>query len=316
MRHGIPVLLPLTNLFSVKLSLPCEVCSPRARDSAQAGISGRHRVTAIQILEGKRQDGDQPQARGTSQRGSSHRQRAARKADVDDRHQAGLRLRAAADLRPESSQRRPRRPPPRRGGRSAPRLLWLDLIQVVAWVVLMLAVHARMYLFCRQFARTADRRCPPSECGRGGSSRRSSSAASPGRRCFMLVPAEIGSQDGIDIFLFATALIAVSATTMLASTIPAAAVAGTIPVTLTLADRLSHPRRVSIRSAGDHGSRRAVLLPDPGLPALFGDPDDARVSRREGPADRRTRHGQGDLGRSRGVAPRRPIWRSPASSRR
>ncbi|SDB31961.1 sensor histidine kinase [Bauldia litoralis] len=117
---------------------------------------------------------------------------------------------------------------------SAAAMIWLGIIQVLAWAAVMLAVHFRMYLFCRHFSRlpiadVAVRRWT----GRFISTEFVGGVA--WAALFLLVPAEFGSRDGVDIFLFATALIAVAATTMLASTIPVAAVAGTIPVTATLA---------------------------------------------------------------------------------
>ncbi len=117
---------------------------------------------------------------------------------------------------------------------SAAALLWIGLLQVIAWAVLMLAVHFRMYLYCRRFSHLpiADVRVR-TWTGRFVSTEFVGGVA--WAALLILAPAVTDTRNGIDIFLFATALIAVSATTMLASTIPAAAVAGTIPVTLTLA---------------------------------------------------------------------------------
>ena len=50
----------------------------------------------------------------------------------------------------------------------------------------------------------------------------------------VLAPANGGNAGGIEIFQFATMLVVVSVVTSLASTVPTAAVAGTIPITLTL----------------------------------------------------------------------------------
>ncbi|WP_291741367.1 HAMP domain-containing sensor histidine kinase [Bauldia sp.] len=117
---------------------------------------------------------------------------------------------------------------------SAAALLWIGLPEVLAWAVLMLAVHFRMYLYCRQFLRL-----PMADVQVRNWTARFISAEFVGgvswAALFILVPSALDQQNGADIFLFATALIAIAATTMLASTIPTAAVVGTIPVTLTLA---------------------------------------------------------------------------------
>jgi len=112
-------------------------------------------------------------------------------------------------------------------------LLWIDLVKVLAWAVLMLAVHFGMILLCWRFSRL-----PMAAVSVREWTIRFTSLEFVGgiawASVFLLAPAGTSLDNGIDILLFATTLIAVSATTMLASTIPSAAVAGTIPVTLTL----------------------------------------------------------------------------------
>ncbi len=116
---------------------------------------------------------------------------------------------------------------------SSAALLWIDLVKVLAWAALMLAVHFGMILFCLRFSKL-----PMAAVSVREWTIRFISADFVGgiawASVFLLAPTGTDLDNGIDIFLFATTLIAVSATTMLASTIPSAAVAGTIPVTLML----------------------------------------------------------------------------------
>lgn len=115
---------------------------------------------------------------------------------------------------------------------SAAALLWIEPLKVVAWALLMLAVHACMLMFCRRFSAL-----PPSDVSvRDWVGRFVATEFVGGvawAALFLLAPTGIVPTNGIEIFLFATALVAIAAATMLASTVPAAAVAGTVPVTLT-----------------------------------------------------------------------------------
>ena len=117
---------------------------------------------------------------------------------------------------------------------SAAALLWIDPILVVTWAAAALAVHVAALILCRRFA--------------GASSRDVSVRAWTTRFVVMefvgalawgavllLPPVDPNLSGELEVFRFTTALIIVSVATTMASTIPAAAVAGTVPVTLTLA---------------------------------------------------------------------------------
>ena len=113
---------------------------------------------------------------------------------------------------------------------------------------------------------------------------------------------------GIEIFQFATMLTVVSVVTALASTVPPAAVAGAVPVTLTLVALYANRSDYLFvaLSAMAIGAQFFFLIL--GSRLYFGDADHARIPRREGPAHRRARHREVDLGRiapaGRGGQPR------------
>ena len=116
---------------------------------------------------------------------------------------------------------------------AAAALLWIRPLTVVAWAALVLAMHLAMLVLCRRYIGTA-----PSEVPIRTWLRRFVVAefftGVAWALVLVLAPTYSGNASGIEIFQFATMLVVISVVTSLASTVPTAAVAGTIPVTLTL----------------------------------------------------------------------------------
>jgi two-component system cell cycle sensor histidine kinase PleC len=113
-------------------------------------------------------------------------------------------------------------------------LLWIPPVIVVAWALSVLATHIGMIGLCRKYValpaseisiRTWTRRFVVAEFFSGIA----------WALVLLLVPASLAGIAGLEVFQFATMLIVVSVITSLASTVPPAAVSGTIPITLTLA---------------------------------------------------------------------------------
>ena len=98
-------------------------------------------------------------------------------------------------------------------------------------------------------------------------------------------------------------LLVVAVSSMLASSLPIAVFAATVPVTLAVALNFALQGDLHNYILGVDGGDRAGLFHAAGPPALFDHARDARGARREGRADRRARTGQGDL--RRGAPPRR-----------
>ncbi len=116
---------------------------------------------------------------------------------------------------------------------SSASLVWIQPITVVAWAVLVLATHVAMLTLCRRYLGSA-----PAEVSPRAWTQRFVIAEFLGGAAWaivlVLVPNGGGDMVGVEVFQFATMLVVVSVVTSLASTLPAAAVAGTIPITLTL----------------------------------------------------------------------------------
>ncbi len=111
-------------------------------------------------------------------------------------------------------------------------LLWIRPLTVLAWAALVLAMHLVMLALCRRFLGTAPADVPIKTWLR----RFVVAEFFTGvvwAVVLVITPAK-GSAGGIEIFQFATMLVVISVVTSLASTVPTAAVAGTIPITLTL----------------------------------------------------------------------------------
>ena len=117
---------------------------------------------------------------------------------------------------------------------AAAAFLWIAPALVVAWGAAALAVHVAALTLCGRFSRTPSRDVSV----RGWTTRfvvMELIGAIAWAAVLLLPPVDPGMASELEVFRFTTALIVVSVATTLASTIPSAAVAGTVPVTLTLA---------------------------------------------------------------------------------
>ncbi len=110
--------------------------------------------------------------------------------------------------------------------------LWVGINNVVSWAAVVIAVHIGILAICRRFVAI-----PASEVKLSQWTRRFVIAefieGVAWASILLIVATAVGT--GLEVFQFAAMLIVIAAVTMLASTVPAAVVAGTVPVTLTLA---------------------------------------------------------------------------------
>jgi len=115
---------------------------------------------------------------------------------------------------------------------AATALLWVGIHSVASWTAAVIAVHVGIVAMCRQFVAI-----PESEVKLARWTRRFVIAEFvEGVVWATILPiVSTATGTGLEVFQFAAMLIVVSVVTMLASTVPAAVVAGTLPVTLTLA---------------------------------------------------------------------------------
>ncbi len=115
-------------------------------------------------------------------------------------------------------------------------VLWIRPVVAAAWAALVLAMHLAMLALCRRYVGTA-----PADVSIRAWIRQfvvaEFFAGVTWATVLLLVPpngGEVGGVGGVAVFQFATMLVFVSVVTSLASTVPAAAVAGTVPITVTL----------------------------------------------------------------------------------
>ncbi len=113
---------------------------------------------------------------------------------------------------------------------AAAALLWVRPLAVITWATLVLAMHLTMLALCRRFIGTAPAEAPIRRWLRRFIVAEFFTGVA-WAAILVLVPP---SGSSVEIFQFATMLVVISVVTSLASTVPTAAVAGTIPVTLTL----------------------------------------------------------------------------------
>ncbi len=113
-------------------------------------------------------------------------------------------------------------------------LLWMTPALAIAWASGVLAAHVGMIALCRRYIVL-----PSSEVSTRAWTRRFVIAEFIGSLAWasvlLLAPTSSAEVAGLELFQFATMLIVISVITSLASTVPPAAVAGTVPITLTLA---------------------------------------------------------------------------------
>lgn len=112
-------------------------------------------------------------------------------------------------------------------------LLWVDVRTIALWALAVLAAHFLMLAYCERFVAT-----PATDVSIARWTWRFAIIELIGGAAWasilVLIPYYGGANHGVEIFQFATMLIVVSAITSLASTVPAASVAGTVPITLML----------------------------------------------------------------------------------
>ena len=113
-------------------------------------------------------------------------------------------------------------------------MLWVTPLLVASWAAALLAVHFAALIACRSFTRIA----AADVSVRAWTTRfvtMELATAIVWAGVLILPVTNLGMVGELEVFRFTTALIVVSVATTLASTIPSATVAGTVPVTLTLA---------------------------------------------------------------------------------
>jgi two-component system, cell cycle sensor histidine kinase PleC len=115
---------------------------------------------------------------------------------------------------------------------AATALLWVGIHNVASWTAVVIAVHVGITAMCRRFVAI-----PASEVKLAHWTRRfvvgEFVEGVAWAAILLIVSTSTGT--GLEVFQFAAMLIVVSVVTMLASTVPAAVVAGTLPATLALA---------------------------------------------------------------------------------
>ena len=113
-------------------------------------------------------------------------------------------------------------------------LLWVEPLQVALWLLLALAAHLLMLLLCRRFT---DAPGPPAVSINKTTDRFVLAELGGGvvwATLFFILPRQVGHVPGLEVYQFATMLVFISSVTALAAPIRQAAVAGTMPVALTL----------------------------------------------------------------------------------
>ncbi len=116
---------------------------------------------------------------------------------------------------------------------AAAALLWVRPPVVVAWGSLVFAMHLAMLVLCRRYIGTIPADVPIKTWLRRFVTAEFFTGVA-WAAILVVVQADGSNIGGIEIFQFATMLVVISVVTSLASTVPAAAVAGTVPITLTL----------------------------------------------------------------------------------
>ncbi len=116
---------------------------------------------------------------------------------------------------------------------AAAALLWVRPLVVVGWAMLVLGMHIVMLALCRRYIGTIPADVPIKTWLRRFVTAEFFAGVA-WALVLVLVPAGGGDASGVEIFQFATMLVVISVVTSLASTVPMVAVAGTLPVTLTL----------------------------------------------------------------------------------
>ncbi len=116
---------------------------------------------------------------------------------------------------------------------SAAALLWTRPMIVLGWAALVLTMHFAMLALCHRYIGTAPADAPVKTWLSRFIVAEFFGGVAWGV-VLVLTSVNAGNTNGVEIFQFATTLVVVSVVTSLASTVPTAAIVGTIPVTLTL----------------------------------------------------------------------------------
>lgn len=109
-------------------------------------------------------------------------------------------------------------------------LLWVDVVIVAAWVALVLASHILSFFLCRHFLGLPASQVKIRTWGRRFVTLELLHGLAWSGILIAFYGADMGP--GLDVFEFSVAIMIVSVGTMLASTVPAAAIAGTLPVVI------------------------------------------------------------------------------------
>ena len=190
--------------------------------------------------------------------------------------------------------------------------VWIGAVVAGAWTAAVLVIHAVIVTKCRQFL------SEPS----------TTQDLKRWRLRFIILDLfyglawmynlihPVGQDEGSSTFMLFVMLLVVAVSSMLASSLPIAVFAATVPVTFAVALELRAARRPAQLHPRHHGDRRAGLFHAAGAPAVFGGPGDAGGARRKGCADRRARTGETRSPTTRGGAPKAPTSPSRNSSPR
>ncbi len=141
---------------------------------------------------------------------------------------------------------------------AATALVWIDIALVVAWATLVLVMHVLVLTISSRFTQLA-----PEAVNVKSWSRRFALAEFVYGLAWgtILVFSTTGQGVGLEVFQFSTALTIIAVGTMLASSVPLAAVTGTLPVALTLAVILaSHGDFLYLAMAVMAGGAEAFFL--------------------------------------------------------
>ena len=177
--------------------------------------------------------------------------------------------------------------------------LWTGAVTAGIWTAGVLLIHAVIIAKCKQFLST-----PQSDINiKAWRLRFIMLDLFFGLAWMFNLIQPIGVEEGTGTFMLFVMLLVVAVSSMLASSLPIAVFAATVPVTAVVAVNFvaqGHPALLHPRHHGDH---RAGLFPAARASSLFIGAGDVAGARREGHADRRTRTGESDFGR--GAQPRR-----------
>ncbi len=177
--------------------------------------------------------------------------------------------------------------------------LWTGATAAGAWTASVLVIHLVIVSSCRRFLAEV----PHEINARKWRLRFIMLDLFYGLAWMFILIHPVGVDESSSTFMLFVMLLVVAVSSMLASSLPMAVFAATVPVTAAIALNFLLQGDLARLHPGGDGGDRTVLLRAARLPALFHHACDIDGARGEGRADRRTRTGQVDLGR--GTHPRR-----------